>query len=132
MKDFDVARNERLTRERSFRIAGETFTYRASVSPESLLAWDQRHDKVGEEFLAVVDETVTAFLEPGQDEKWQHIRQLGGDNPVNIQDIVDLIAWLFEEQVGRPTGPSPASTNGHVATGTPLTVDSYSPVTPAA
>lgn len=129
MRDFDVARTERLQRERTFKIGGETFNYRAAVLPEDLLAWDQRHDKIGQEFLDVVDETVLAFLEPGQAAKWTAIRQQR-ENPVNIQDIVDVIAWLFEEQVGRPTGPSSASTNGHETPAPALMGGSFSPATP--
>lgn len=135
MKDFDTIRNERLSRERTFKLGEETFNYRASVSPEQLLAWDQRHDKQGQDFLDVVDETVIAFLEAGQEAKWAHVRRPGGadnPNPVNIQDIVEVIAWLFEEQVGRPTGQSSASTNGHATTPTPLTAVSSSPAIPAA
>lgn len=135
MKNFDLIRDERLKRERSFQLGGETFTYRASVSPEALLAWDQRHDKQGQEFLDVVDETVLAFLEDGQKAKWEHVRRPAGPNntnPVNINDIVEVIAYLFEEQVGRPTESPSTSTNGAVTTETPLTAASYLPVPPAA
>lgn len=134
-KNFDVDRNERLQRERSFVLGGETFTYRPSVSPEALLAWDQRHDKVGQDFLDVVDETVLAFLEDGQKAKWEHVRRpadASNPNPVNINDIVEVIAYLFEEQVGRPTEQPSASTNGAVRTETPSTAASYLPVPPAA
>lgn len=132
MKDFDTARAERLNRERVFRIGGRDFTYRASVAPESLLAWDQREEKDGQEFLDVIDETVIAFLEPGQEEAWSQVRAADVENPLNISDIVDVIQWLFGEQSGRPTGPPSESTNGHAATVTPLTAASSSPVSPVA
>lgn len=132
MKDFDTARNERLARERGFRIGGHDFVYRASVAPEALLAWDDRGNKDGQEFLDVIDETVIAFLEPGQEEKWRAARSGASENPLNISDIIEVIQWLFEEQVGRPTGRSSESTSGGAGNGTPLTVVSSSPVTPAA
>lgn len=132
MKDFDTARNERLERERGFRIGGHDFVYRASVAPEALLAWDDRGDLEGQAFLDVIDETVIAFLEPGQDEKWREARSAASENPLNISDIIEVIQWLFEEQVGRPTGRSSESTNGGGASGTPLTVVSSSPATPVA
>lgn len=41
MKDFDEARKAREEADRSFRIGGENFVYRAAVAPESLLAWSE-------------------------------------------------------------------------------------------
>jgi hypothetical protein len=132
VKDFDEARTARQARERTFRIAGREFAYRASVAPERLIAWDQRGDAAGQDFLDIIDETVVAFLEPGEEASWREVRDPGAANPLNIGDIVDVIQWLFEEQVARPTGPPSGSTNGHASTVTPSTAASSSPVTPAA
>lgn len=41
MKDFDTERNQRLTGDRSFRLAGREFRYRPSVAPEVILGWSQ-------------------------------------------------------------------------------------------
>lgn len=178
MKDFDTSRNTRLSRERSFKIGGEVFTYRPSVAPESILGWSRMtggefnlkdeqgkpvlgpqvpmrdakgelmFNKLGEllyrpgdpistlseqDAIRVYDQTILAFMEPGQDEKWQKVRNADAENPLSVQDLSDLIQWLFEEVSGRPTEQPSGSSNGSESggTGTNLTAVSASPVAPA-
>lgn len=132
MKNFDTARSERLARDRDFTLNGQTFTYRAAVSPESLLEWSAmvggefvERDENGvimldsdrlpisslteSEAIAIYDRTILAFLEPGQEQAWLEARRPDCPNPVNLDDMRELTKWLFEENSGRPTGPPSGS-----------------------
>lgn len=138
MRNFDEAREERLKRDRSFQIGGETFSYRAAVAPESILRWSQMTggeiDPLPEETaIEIFDETVLAFLEPGQDDKWKKVRDPNAKIPLNVGDLKDLVLWLFEEQSGRPTSPPSDSSGGSGSgeTGTSLTEGSPLQVVPA-
>ena len=77
-----------------------------------------------ERALEIYNNTILAFLSPGQEEKWEAARSPNADNPINLTDLTDVITWLFEETSGRPTGPSSSSSesssggsNGQSATG---------------
>lgn len=129
MKDFDVKRNERANKDRTFKLNGIEFEYRPAVAPESLLEWSQmiggeyvERDSNGtivqaadgqpisslseQQALTIYNNTILAFLAPGQEDKWRAARDPNSANPVNLTDLTDLITWLFEETSGRPTGPS--------------------------
>lgn len=116
MKDFDEARKERETRERTFKIGGEEFTFRPSVAPESLLAYNRaitgEVTPTEEEWIGLYDETIQSLLEPGQDERWKLVRKADAAHPLNVSDLNGLLQWLLEEQAGRPTGqPSDSSSS---------------------
>lgn len=134
MKDFDQERAQRANKDRAFRINGYEFQYRPAVAPQSLLPWSRM---VGGEFverhadgsvvlgpdnaplsslseekaLEIYDQTIRAFLVPGQEDKWEAARDPNAENPINLGDLTNLIVWLFEETSGRPTGP-PSSSSG--------------------
>lgn len=117
MKNFDEARAEREVRDRSFQIGGESFTYRPAVAPEGILRWSQMTggempDLTEVEAIEIFDETVNAFLEPGQAEKWSRVRDPQAKHPLNLSDLRDLVSWLFEEQAGRPTTQPSDSSGG--------------------
>lgn len=138
MKNFDEAREERERRDRSFQIGGQEFTYRPAVSPEAILRWSQMTggempDLTEQEAISILDDTVGAFLEPGQEKKWKAVRDPDLKNPLNISDLRDLIAWLFEEQAGRPTSPPSGSSGGSETggTGTSSTAESSLQAVPA-
>jgi len=122
MKNFDEERQHRAERDRSFTIGGETFTYRASVAPEKMAAWNEAvtgEVSLGErKWLELYDETILGMLEPGQEEKWASVRNPDLDVPINLRDLTDLMEWLLAEQSGRPTeSPSDSSeTAGETAT----------------
>lgn len=124
MKNFDEARKEREQRDRSFQIGGEDFTYRPAVAPEAILRWSQMtggemaDELTEEQALAIFDETVVAFLEPGQEEQWAKVRDPEAAHPLNISDLRELVSWLFEEQTGRPTEPPSDSSDGPESPGT--------------
>lgn len=139
MKNFDEARREREQRDRGFQIGGEDFTYRPAVAPEAILNWSKMtggemgDDLTEEAALSIFDETVVAFLEPGQDEKWAKVRDPKAAHPLNISDLRELVSWLFEEQSGRPTEPPSDSSDGpgSPTTGTPSTEGSPLQAVPA-
>ena len=117
MKNFDEARAEREARDRSFQIGGETFSYRPAIAPEAILRWSQMTggempDLTEVEAIEIFDETVVAFLEPGQDEKWARVRSKDAKHPINLADLRALVSWLFEEQTGRPTSQPSDSSGG--------------------
>lgn len=154
-QEIKVSREERArvpAEERSFKIGGETFVYRPSVAPELFKKWSMMvggeyvlRDEQGrplldtnkqpisslteDEALTIYDETILAFLEPGQEERWKAIRAADAENPLNLEDIKAVMRWLFDQQSNRPTGRSLASSNGSetAGTGTSSTVESSSP-----
>lgn len=131
MRDFDEIRREREQRDRSFRIGGEEFTYKASVAPEVLVRWNSAATAELEltetEWLELFDETTLAILDPGQQEKWERVRAVGGDHPLNIGDMRAVIQFLIEEATGRPTGPPAGSSPGGDSTETGSRGESSSP-----
>jgi hypothetical protein len=68
--------------------------------------------------LGIFDDTVVSFLEPGQEEKWAKVRDPNAAHPLNLTDLRALVAWLFEEQSGRPTEPPSDSSDGPETPGT--------------
>lgn len=139
MKNFDTDRAKRLEQDRSFTINGHTFRHKPAVAPEAVAEWSAmvggehverdsdgniRLDSSGDpisslteqEAIEILDRTILAFLEAGQDDAWKAARAVDAENPINLQDLRDLVAWLFEVTSGRPTGQSsgsPASTSGN-------------------
>lgn len=91
--------------------------------------------------IKILDNTVLAFLEPGQEEQWKEARdQVEGkpksENPINLDDLRALVRWLFEETAARPTGPSSGSSgstrgNANAAPATGSTESSPTPVVAA-
>lgn len=126
-------REERAKADRSFVVCGETFTYRAAVAPETLARY---YDMVtgmlttltNVEALEIIDTTILSFLEPGQEEKWQKIRDPEFENPLTHQELHSLIEGLLRSLSGRPTGASSVSTDGRAATTTNSTGGSRSKV----
>lgn len=137
-KNFDEGRQERLARQRSFTIGGETFTYKASVAPEVYLDWSKMvGGEYGDELtevksIEIFDATIVGFLEPGQEEKWQKVRAIDAEFPLTLADMKDVVRYLFEENSGRPTGPSSDSSGGSrtAQTATTSKADEPSPAEP--
>lgn len=128
MRDYDVGRRARLARDREFRIGGETFVRRATVRPEEWAEWEDLTPGIDlVEFMAVLDRTVCALIEPDDDAagRWMALRERG-DDAITFEDARDVIAWLVGEQAGRPTDLPLVSTVPPVAIGTSSTDDSSS------
>lgn len=116
MQDFDKERQARLESDRSFQIAGETFIRRPGVAPERVLKWVQMITEeitpTEEEAIKILDDTVLAYLEAGQEEKWRAVRSPELENPITIPDMRRLLRWLAEEEAGLPTKQPSDSTTG--------------------
>lgn len=126
---FTVSREERLKGERSFKIGGETFTHRVAVAPEVIHPWLEASDTADSEadWLKILDETVVAMLEPGQEDKWRKVRDPEAENPITQLDLSALMRWLIEVTTGRPTGQPSDSSSGSDGSGTSSTVVSSLP-----
>ena len=133
MRDFDVERAERETRDRTFRIAGHDFTFRPTVRPESLIEYSDfvtgRLDLEEKDAIALLDRTVKAYLEPELHEQWDAVRadELAG-HPISSDDMFRLIGYMTEVQTLRPTKQSSDSSSGGESTGTTSTETSPVPV----
>lgn len=122
-----VSRAERAKAERSFIIGGETFHHRIGVPPEVLQPWLEA-DEFSSDWLTILDETIVAMLEPGEEDLWKKVRDPNAANPLTQIDLTALIRWLIEVTAGRPTGPPSNSSDGRPSTETRSTDGSSSPV----
>jgi hypothetical protein len=128
-RTIEVARQERATRDRTFELGGETFTHKAGVEMETLADYYDmttlREDVSNKEAISIIDATVLAFLEPGQEEKWHKVRH-DPLHPITHSDAHSLIEGLLRSLSGRPTSPPSDSTDGPEETSTNSTEDSAS------
>lgn len=127
-RNFDEERAARAAQDREFIIGGETFHGRASVKPEALSAYDRLADSASvTDTLAVVDELILAMIEDEEDNAG-HMRYVAlrarNDDPLTIEDLMEITKYLVEAQTGRPTGQPGDSSAGPGTTGTISTVAS--------
>lgn len=102
MRDFD---EDRVGRDRTepFKIGGVEFVARVNVRPEVVARWmDMDPATSSTEALAIVDQTVCAFLDAGDRVKWTALRERE-DDPVTDFDLVQLVVWLIRVAGSRPT-----------------------------
>src|SRR5262245_2222585 len=114
MKDFD----EELVEDRTFKLAGETFTWKY-IRPETLfnLADDlQKQNGANDGGLSLLDAQVTIFLNEGDLDRWKSLRERD-ENPVTLGQLTTLVEWLVEAQSGRPTETPAPSVTGRGKTG---------------
>lgn len=128
-RDIEERRKARAARDRSFELGGETFTYRPSVPMEAMAEYydmaSGQNIVSNADAINIIDSTVLAFLEPGQEEKWTKVRQ-DPENALSVWDCHELIEGLLETATGRPTLPPSVSTVGQKKSGTTSTEDSPS------
>lgn len=131
MKDFDKERRashaarEKEMADRSFKLGGETFTYRPFVSYTVLQSIAASGEQEGVDLIQSLESAVVALLEDGQEDRFLAVARSQKD-PLTFADLNDLCTWLTEAQVGRPMqAPSP-STDGDAKTSTSSTEDSSS------
>ena len=129
MKDFDIIRAERENADRTFKIGGETFTFRPYVAPEHII--EMQMAITDDEYLTAVDRILPAhLLEEGQEDKWMRARK-ENPQPLSIYDISQVINHIQAVVSGRPTVPSTgslptASPTGMILTGGSSTTGSTS------
>lgn len=131
-KDFDSERVAEIDASaREFTIGGEQFTIRVATAPEVYVRyWDALRDSssadgnlTNTEFLAVLDDTVVALIEPGETDRWRHVRE-NADPPVTIRAISQVVDYCMGVQSGRPPTQASSSSNGSAdATSGPPSTD---------
>jgi hypothetical protein len=106
VKDFDKDRVDRTQRDRTFKIGGETFTYRSSVAPEAIQGWTtftsmteraEAHMNAARAKLAALDATAlvperakTLAEDPAQEAAHQQERaSLTGEIAVRADELGD-------------------------------------------
>lgn len=130
MKDFDSERVTTSKEAREFQIRGEKFVRREAVRPEATADFeDLKPDSGAHRTLEIIDKLICDFIEDdGAHDRYRTLRQRE-DNPITLDDLLQVANWVTGEVAGRPTGsPSDSSTGSEgPTTGTPLTDVSSSP-----
>lgn len=83
--------------------------------------------KTEEQWIGLIDDTILSIIEPDYVDDWHSVRSIDAQHPLNLQDLQDLITWLVEQVVGRPTTQSSVSTPSETSPGTSSTDGSSSP-----
>lgn len=130
-KNFDEQREARVHRDREFTIAGERFTIKAAVRPETIAEWDRvTTDTPSDDGIQACERIVESFLGDQQYALWQQLRASDLDgNPISVEDMVAVVQWMVEANTGHPTAPPVSSTRGPQVTDTTSSTEpSPSPV----
>lgn len=135
-KNFDQARSERrkTREERTFTLGGETFVCKPAIKPEWLAPYEDMSEETPLfEVLTIADNLFLHAIEPndGAQERYQAIRS-NEDDPIDFEDLREVLAWIMEIASSRPTGPRDASSPSRGTSGTPSTDASSSPDVQAA
>lgn len=128
MKDFDIVRAEAANADRTFKIGGETFSFKRSVSADLLAAYfDTSFSAVttNADVLVAADALVLGWLEKGQETKWKKVRAATAADPLSIRDIQNIIEHMTETLAGRPTESPSDSSSTPSETGTTSTDGSH-------
>lgn len=117
MKNFDEERQPvRPVEERQFVLRGVTLTVRPRLRPEAMATLEDAGDHVSSlTVLAEVDKGMRMLLVPEDHDKWEAIRQ-NDDDPVSLDEMMAVTAWVIEVESGRPTMAPSASTDGRDST----------------
>lgn len=134
MKDFDELRANREQQDRTFRLSGREFRFRAATRPEEtaeLFDWlDGFAPPMPQiEATALCDRAIKALLEPDSAPLWDEVRS-EDDPPVTQTEILAIIAHILEVQTGRPILQLDGSGGTPSSTGTRSTGASASPAGP--
>lgn len=144
-KNFDEeVRAERLARDKTFVIGGETFTYMADFTPEQFTELVSEYAAMtpettpAREATRIVDDAISGFLATDDDrERWTmlRVRESSGSEveaaeelAVTAYDMRQVLLFLIEGQTGRPTEAPSQSGNGREGTGRRSTEPSSSRV----
>jgi hypothetical protein len=117
-KDFDALRKQREQRERSFTIAGREWHFRPALPAETYSLYLELMDQMSQGrwpsgAFDILNGTILALLEDGEQEAWEEIVAVRNGNPLSFEDLSDVIDYCVGIQTGRPTQPrSPSGTTG--------------------
>lgn len=137
-KDFDAERQERHARrerelgDRSFKLSGHTFIYKANASYTVLEELSASDELDGAAMIRAMESAMLGMIESDQHDEFLGVLQ-DKDDPYTFEDLNDIASWLVEEQVKRPTAAPSSSTGGDASQRTPITStdDSSSPLVEA-
>lgn len=135
MRNFDEERRVREEADRRIKVGGKEFTYKPSVAPEVIMAWNaaatgETEGLTEARWLELFDETILAMLDPGQEEEWASIRDRNSPHPLNLADLREVLRFLIEQATGRPTTPPSGSSPGGGDTAETSRDESSSPEAP--
>lgn len=118
-KDFDAARRERLREREPLQFTLQDVTYTClSVIPvgDALDLADAPDADAGAAFVAAICGFIDKILIDEDRPKFaEAIRRR--DDPVDPLTLLEIVEWLSEEYVARPTSPSDVSSDGPGGTG---------------
>lgn len=105
MRDFDELLHERLSdvEARQFSCRGYEFTLRASIRPEAMqhfLGIMQAPDDI--QGAAAFRSFLEEALVDGDLAKWDKLREIKGDEAVNVKDMVAIAQFALEAIIARP------------------------------
>jgi hypothetical protein len=130
MRDFDAERHERLRHKKpvEFKLGGEKFKMRQSVSPDVIAEADELSGETGpKQTLENIDTIMLELIDPvgGAHAKYRKVREQR-DDAVGLIDLIEAMWWLIGENTARPTVPPSPSTTGRRRTSTRSTAGSAS------
>lgn len=127
MIDLDERRRERKQSDRMILLGGQEFVIRASVQPETMIAWEELEaDTPPLEMLAIMDDLIGRLVEPsapGDDPvaRWAELRARDED-AISLEDMFSVIREATAISSGRPT-PAPSLSSPGRETTKPSSTD---------
>jgi hypothetical protein len=83
----------------------------AQKAMAEMIAMGVRNDLSNTQFLARLDETVLALIDPDQADRWKRVREQA-DPPITLRAIREVVDYCMEVQSGRPPTQVSSSSNG--------------------
>lgn len=123
MRDFDQERQERhqerekLLGDRSFKLGGEVFTYRANVAVDVLRSLTSDTPLTGAAYIDAIQHSCLEMIEEEGHDRFREVLKRR-DDPVTMEDLQVVFTGLVEEAFKRPLDPSSPSTAGDTGSGT--------------
>jgi len=130
-RDFDEEREERNSKPATFKIGGETFSYKRGLRPETFDRYISQWAALtpgskDSEAIPACDLTIQNFLADEETaERWRALR-LREEDAITVHDMIRVVQFLVREQTERPTEAPSGSGNGGARTGSESTESSSS------
>lgn len=125
MRDYDEDRRkrheerEKLLGDRSFKLGGETFTFKANVSSDVLRRMTGESEFLtGASYISAIEESCLDFIEDSGDAH-DRFRDLvkRQEDPITMDDLQAVFTGLVEDAFQRPTQAPSLSGDGRETTG---------------
>lgn len=123
MRDFDSERRERHEErekalgDRSFKLGGEVFTYRANVAVDVLRALTSETPLTGAAYIDAIQHSCLEMIEDDGHDRFVKVLERR-DDPVTMEDLQAVFTGLVEEAFKRPLEPSSLSSDTESGSGT--------------